>query len=168
MKYIQTENVATINAAIEMVNEFAINFKARFGVSPHVYYNLKEGYNSNTILKLTEVFDICDAIYKKNIGSEILAEKGLNSKSRDRISVLYRQSYFKIAKTMNYSLASIASKVDRDHSTAIHGIRIIDELLITNTYEDVNNIYNDLNDAVQTALYFKRRTQLVPETQAFA
>ncbi len=163
MKHTQ-DDVINIMAANEMVNTFATDFKARFGVSPHIYYNLK-GKDTKVILTLNEIYEICNNIYKQDSPIYVGKEQGLKVKSRDRITVLYRQVYFKLARNMSYPLAYVSGMVNKHHSTVIHGIKLIDELLESDKYDDVNEIYNKLNDAIQTALYFKRRAQHVPEAQ---
>jgi len=59
----------------------------------------------------------------------------LSSKNRRRETVYARAIYYKLARlnTRN-SLAKIASLVERDHATVLHGIKVFDEQI--SVYED--------------------------------
>lgn len=71
----------------------------------------------------------------------------LTSKNRRREVVYARAIYYKLARlnTRN-SLAKIASLVERDHATALHGLKVFDQQI--SVYEDAREyleIYNKLH-----------------------
>ena len=66
----------------------------------------------------------------KKLVEDNLEINNISKKSRERDYVFARFLYFKIAKDcVETSLSNIASVVNRDHATAIHGIKQYDDLV---------------------------------------
>lgn len=83
-------------------------------------------------------------------------ETKLTTKNRKRETVYARAIYYKLARlnTRN-SLARIASLVERDHATALHGLKVFDQQI--SVYEDAREyleIYNKL------VIYIKKENSL--------
>lgn len=68
----------------------------------------------------------------------------LNKNTRERIYVLCRSMYFKLAREYTfYSLREIGAKFGKDHATVLHGIKVFDGLKFYN--KDLYNIYKDFH-----------------------
>tara|TARA_R110000772_G_scaffold88687_3_gene184079 strand:- start:717 stop:1175 length:459 start_codon:yes stop_codon:yes gene_type:complete len=102
----------------------------------------------------------------KKLVEDNLEINNISKKSRERDYVFARFLYFKIAKDcVETSLSNIASVVNRDHATAIHGIKQYDDLVkynpglsyLKNYYDKISSIIksnfnNDLLDLSTTIL----------------
>lgn len=87
-----------------------------------------------------------DDVLNEVLGVVNLARPDVRSKSRRREYVLARQLFYYYAIRMTQcSLRTIAEYVRRsDHSTVIHGIKTVQNLVATNN-QGITNYFSDLN-----------------------
>ena len=68
----------------------------------------------------------------------------LNKNTRERIYVLGRAMYYKLAKEYTFcSLKDIGSKFGKDHATVLHGLKVFEGLKIYD--KDLYKIYQDFH-----------------------
>lgn len=73
--------------------------------------------------RLALIMNACQSYYK-------LSDGELKSKKRDRVLVDARATYYTLArKYTRRSLCQIGNEVNRDHSTVLHGFRLIKDLI---------------------------------------
>jgi hypothetical protein len=121
--------------ADKMINEFKLSFKETFGVEPLVVYSFEEHYVPK--ITLDELVELASDCLKENYKSEIF-EGGIRNRRRERILVLYRQLFLKIAQQIGYTTTRAAKVIGYKHCTAIYSrrkvedfIRLKDELVLT-------------------------------------
>jgi chromosomal replication initiator protein len=83
-----------------------------------------------------------------------LNNKDLTGKSRKQHIANARQVYFYLArKHTNKTLSQIGSQVNRDHATALHGIRMISNL--KEIYSETNDELILIEQSIETPLIAK-------------
>lgn len=115
-----------VKEAEKMAREFKITFKETFGVEPLVVYTFEDNYVPRiTIQQLEALISEC---LEKNYRSEKF-EGGIKNRKRERILVLYRQLFLKIAQQIGYTTTLAASVIGYTHCSAVYARRKIEDFL---------------------------------------
>lgn len=78
----------------------------------------------------------------------------ISIKSRSREIALARQIYFHLCRKLTTSsFALMGSEVDRDHSTAIHGVKKIEDCLSLGIYAEISEPYNALSSKLKSIIW---------------
>lgn len=126
-----TPNTDTVKEMEEFIEIFSLQFNQKFGVFPHVSYNLTKDHQPYNIADVANVIN--DMIQEdEEITSKIKDQHpSLKTKCRDRVLVTYRQCFYKIGHDMNYGPTIMIKYTDQDHATAIHGNKVAHSLITT-------------------------------------
>jgi hypothetical protein len=139
--------------AEQMINDFKKEFIEKFGVTITISYRLGQ-YTNLPPLGLQDVLDEVSDLFKEQYPEyinkslkRVNVTEGLNTKTRIREVVVFRQLYFYICKELGYGSTEIARMlaITKEHSNVIHGCKVIDDglktkdIFITNTYKIICN-----------------------------
>lgn len=146
-------NTNKIKEMEEFIETFSLEFNQKFGIFPHVYYNLKTEPRPYSI---ADVATVINEMIKEDeeVLAKLLPEKAhMKTKSRLRILVTYRQCFYKIGHDMNYGPTLLIKYTDQDHATAIHGNKTANALISSRdkyftTF--LKNIENELKERFGT------------------
>ena len=128
----------------KLIAEFKEKFLDKLGYEPIVMTRKKVNNDYINIIPLYKLKKVFEPYLPFN---ELTQKKiPLESKSRKRELVELRHMYCIIARTMGYTLKSIAVSLNRDHTTVIHNIRSFNNLMevLPNFQEQYNEIFNVL------------------------
>lgn len=115
------------NEANEFVAKFLTDFHEKFGVLPHVSFDLGKDNYPYTIKDVADVIN--HLISQDEELSAKVAGATLKTQVRIREIVTYRQCFYKLGHDMNYGPNVLIKYTDQDHATAIHGHRKANELI---------------------------------------
>jgi chromosomal replication initiation ATPase DnaA len=133
----------------KIIEKFKKEFKEKIGYEPHVLTMIDERSDIPKV-PILMLRDFVDGLMKEKFGNQIIGSDiaRLANSGRHRDIVNYRFIYFKLARMMGNSFASIGqtiatSKTRRyDHTTVMYGCKSFDDLI--NTNEQFRDIYLDL------------------------
>jgi hypothetical protein len=133
----------------KIIEKFKKEFKEKIGYEPHVLTMIDERSDipKVPILMLRDFIDclMLDKFGNQRIGNDIAR---LANSGRHRDIVNYRFIYFKLARMMGNSFASIGQTIATskskkyDHTTVMYACKSFDDLI--NTNEEFRGIYIDL------------------------
>lgn len=112
--------------AEKMIKSFASDFFNKFGVTPIVIYDTDP--NLRGALTLADVEDIMNQSLRES-WTKGYPYPTISAKIRKRVIVTHRQLYYYYARKEGYGLELIADRIGFDHSSVIHGIRHIENLI---------------------------------------
>jgi chromosomal replication initiation ATPase DnaA len=133
----------------KIIEKFKKEFKEKIGYEPQVLTMIDE---SSDIPKIPILMlrEFIDSVMKERFGNEIFGDETarLANGGRHRDIVNYRFIYFKLARMMGNSFASIGQTIATsrtkkyDHTTVMYGCKSFDDLI--NTNEQFRDVYLDL------------------------
>lgn len=133
----------------KIIEKFKKEFKEKIGYEPQVLTMIDE---SSDIPKIPILMlrEFIDSVMKERFGNEIFGDETarLANSGRHRDIVNYRFIYFKLARMMGNSFASIGQTIATsrtkkyDHTTVMYGCKSFDDLI--NTNEQFRDVYLDL------------------------
>jgi chromosomal replication initiation ATPase DnaA len=133
----------------KIIEKFKKEFKEKIGYEPQVLTMIDE---SSDIPKIPILMlrEFIDSVMKEIFGNEIFGNEiaRLANSGRHRDIVNYRFIYFKLARMMGNSFASIGQTIATnrtkkyDHTTVMYGCKCFDDLI--NTNEQFRDVYLDL------------------------
>lgn len=133
----------------KIIEKFKKEFKEKIGYEPQVLTMIDE---SSDIPKIPILMlrEFIDSVMKEVFGNEIFGNEiaRLANSGRHRDIVNYRFIYFKLARMMGNSFASIGQTIATnrtkkyDHTTVMYGCKCFDDLI--NTNEQFRDVYLDL------------------------
>lgn len=138
-----TPNTDTVKEMEEFIETFSLQFNQKFGVFPHVSYNLTKDHQPYNIADVANIIN--EMIQEDEEVKTHLINPSLKTKSRKRALAVYRQSFYKIAHDLNYGPTIMIKYTDQDHATAIHGNRVAQQLIttrdkqFTTTFKSIKN-----------------------------
>jgi chromosomal replication initiation ATPase DnaA len=133
----------------KIIEKFKKEFKEKIGYEPQVLTMIDE---SSDIPKIPILMlrEFIDSVMKEKFGNEKFGSDvaRLANSGRHRDIVNYRFIYFKLARMMGNSFASIGQTIATnrtkkyDHTTVMYGCKCFDDLI--NTNEQFRDVYLDL------------------------
>lgn len=139
------QTIEARNAEIHtFILEFQQKFCEKFGVIPHIDYELE----GKKCLSLDELEKVANTLVDKHLYPE-----GLRTRKRNRELVLVRQCVFIIARELSLTFESIGDHFGFNHATVMHSYRTMNDLLKIKDPEAVktmklinNGLKNKLGD----------------------
>lgn len=117
----------------EFINSFCQEFQVKFGITPSVYYSFQK---SRYKITLEQLIDVANDVLRHD--PEYVEGHTIQTKSRMRYLVLYRQCVFRLGFEAGYGSTIIGLSCNHSHATVIHGARIFQELLETKDKQTIS------------------------------
>lgn len=99
-------------------------------ISPYAYVGMVTGFSRHKI-KINNPENLCERINNEIMSIYSLSEEDYYSKDRRQVIVEARQMAMVILRQKNISLQCIAKSMRKDHTTVIHGVTRMKNLIST-------------------------------------
>lgn len=128
----------SLNLQKKLIREFKEKFFEKIGFYPEVItHSIQDVESTPTSIRKTSLDELLDIIDKRFLPDALSYMnkhqwiQSIRTKIRTREIVELRYIYYKIAYLMGYSLCAIGRSIGRDHSTIIHGLQTLENLMET-------------------------------------